>query len=75
MVREARCIGRFQSRLGPNRWGPFGLFQPVADGIKFMTKEDIVPETADWPLFNMAPLVADGARLLLVVFVAIPFGD
>ena len=69
---ERRVIGRFQSRLGPNRWGPFGLFQPVADGIKFMTKEDIVPETADWPLFNMAPVVM--ASAVLVVFVAIPFG-
>ncbi|MCH7786177.1 MAG: NADH-quinone oxidoreductase subunit H [Chloroflexi bacterium] len=41
---ERRVIGRFQSRLGPNRWGPFGLLQPLADIIKLATKEDTVPE-------------------------------
>ena len=46
---ERRTIGRFQSRLGPNRWGPFGLFQPLADGVKFLTKEDTRPATADLP--------------------------
>ena len=70
---ERRAIGRFQSRLGPNRWGPFGLFQPIADGIKLFTKEDLVPDTADWPVFTLAPIVLFAPAL--VVFVVIPFGD
>ena len=41
---ERRALARFQVRLGPNRWGPFGTLQPFADLIKLMTKEDTVPE-------------------------------
>ena len=70
---ERRMLGRFQSRLGPNRWGPFGLFQPIADGIKLFTKEDTVPETADQPVFHIAPLVLLVPGFL--VFAVIPFGD
>ena len=44
---ERRVLGRFQIRIGPNRIGPFGLFQPVADTIKILIKEDIVPLNAD----------------------------
>ena len=70
---ERRAIGRFQSRLGPNRWGPFGLLQPVADGIKLMTKEDTVPETADRPVFNLAPIALMAPTLLVVA--VIPFSE
>ena len=70
---ERRAIGRFQSRLGPNRWGPFGLLQPIADVLKLITKEDTVPETADRPVFNMAPIVLFVPALLVVA--VIPFGD
>ena len=69
---ERRLIGRFQSRLGPNRWGPFGLLQPVADGLKFLTKEDTVPASADQPVFHVAPLVMMVPGLL--VLAVIPFG-
>jgi NADH-quinone oxidoreductase subunit H len=69
---ERRAIARFQSRLGPNRWGPFGLFQPVADGLKFLIKEDTVPETADRPIFNLAPIVLLAPAFM--VFAVIPFG-
>ena len=54
---ERRVLGKFQSRLGPNRAGPFGLLQPVADAIKIMFKEDIVPENADRTIFNIAPVI------------------
>ncbi len=70
---ERRVIGRFQSRLGPNRWGPFGLFQPIADAVKVMTKEDVTPDTADWPVFTLAPIVFFVPGLL--VFAVIPFGE
>jgi NADH-quinone oxidoreductase subunit H len=55
---ERRVIGRFQARLGPNRAGPFGLLQAVADMVKILTKEDIIPSKADRLLFWLAPVVA-----------------
>ena len=70
---ERRAIGRFQSRLGPNRWGPYGLLQPFADVLKLIVKEDLVPADADRPVYNVAPI----ALLLptLLVLVVIPFGE
>ena len=70
---ERRVIARFQARLGPNRWGPFGLFQPLADLVKLITKEDLVPEGADRPVFNIAPVVLLVPALAVVAFV--PFGE
>ncbi len=67
---ERRLIGRFQVRLGPNRVGPFGLFQAIADVVKILTKEDIVPKKADKIVFWMAPLVA--LVPVLMVFAVIP---
>ena len=69
---ERRALGRFQSRLGPNRWGPFGLFQPFADLIKVITKEDIVPDSADRPMFTLAPIVLLVPGFLVVA--VLPFG-
>ena len=54
---ERRLLGRFTNRLGPNRAGPFGLLQPIADAVKLLTKEDIVPRSADRLVFNVAPVV------------------
>ena len=70
---ERRAIGRFQARLGPNRWGPFGLLQPIADILKLITKEDIIPEDADRPVFTVAPIVLLVPVLLVVAVV--PFGE
>src|SRR5215831_8870035 len=65
-ILERKGLGRIQNRYGPNRVGPFGIFQPVADGLKAMTKEDIVPRAADKVVHFLAPLV-----LVIPVFLAL----
>jgi NADH-quinone oxidoreductase subunit H len=70
---ERRVWARIQSRVGPNRVGPQGFLQWLADGVKNMLKEDIIPSAADKPLFALAPyLVVVG---FVMTFVAIPFGS
>src|SRR3954466_10706950 len=71
-VLERKILGRMQNRYGPNRVGPFGLFQPIADGIKLLIKEDIVPARADKVVHFLAPIMmAVPAILALGV---IPYG-
>ncbi len=69
---ERRLLGRFQARLGPNRTGPFGLLQPVADAIKLLSKEDLVPAEADRWVFNLAPIVM--VVPVFLVLAVLPFG-
>jgi NADH-quinone oxidoreductase subunit H len=70
---ERRMAGRMQSRIGPNRTGPQGFLQWLADGIKSIVKEDIIPSQSDRPLFRLAPyLVFTGVS---ATFVVMPFGN
>jgi NADH-quinone oxidoreductase subunit H len=71
-VLERKGLGRIQNRLGPNRVGPLGLFQPVADGIKSLTKEDIVPLSADAVVHFLAPVVLVVA--IFLGFAVLPIG-
>jgi len=70
---ERKIAGHIQQRLGPMRVGWHGLLQPLADGIKLLTKEDHIPAEADRFLFTLAPIIALVPPF--AVFVAIPFGD
>jgi len=70
---ERRGMGRMQARLGPNRTGPLGLLQPVADAMKVLLKEDIVPTKADKIVHWLAPLVA--FTPVLMIFAVVPFQD
>jgi len=62
---ERKVVARFQDRLGPNRVGPFGIIQPIADVIKLLIKEDILPVGADKFVYNLAPIMALATVLLL----------
>jgi NADH-quinone oxidoreductase subunit H len=71
-VLERKILGRIQNRYGPNRVGPFGLFQPIADGIKLLIKEDIVPARADKVVHFLAPLMMAAPAILALG--VIPYG-
>src|SRR5258708_14924239 len=72
VLAERKIAAWVQDRIGPNRVGPFGLLQPLADGLKFLLKEDIIPERVDKLLFLLAPAIAVITALL--AFAVVPFG-
>ncbi|MBL8932537.1 MAG: NADH-quinone oxidoreductase subunit NuoH [Kineosporiaceae bacterium] len=69
---ERRVVARMQSRPGPNRVGPFGLIQGLADGVKLALKEDVIPKAVDKLVFVLAPIIS--AITCFVAFSVIPFG-
>jgi NADH-quinone oxidoreductase subunit H len=72
VLAERRILAWIQDRIGPNRVGPFGLLQPLADVIKMLTKEDMIPAAADKLLFSLAPAMA--AIPAILTFAVIPLG-
>jgi NADH-quinone oxidoreductase subunit H len=73
IVYERKLLGRFQGRYGPNRVGPFGLLQPLAEIIKFATKEPFRPSTSVGLLFRLAPVIS--ILTATAAFAIVPFGD
>lgn len=69
---ERRLVAKMQTRVGPDRLGPFGVLQTVADGVKLFFKEDIEPAGVDRPVYYLAPFVS--ATVALLMFAVIPFG-
>ncbi len=72
IVFERKVVARMQQRIGPNRHGPKGWLQSLADGVKLMLKEDLIPALADKPVFILAPIVS--AVPAFIAFAVIPFG-
>ncbi len=72
ILAERKLSAWVQDRIGPNRVGPFGLLQPIADGLKFLLKEDVIPDRVDRLLYLLAPAVA--LIMPLLAFAVVPFG-
>jgi len=69
---ERKTLARMQSRIGPNRAGPWGIFQPVADGVKLIFKEELIPKDADKLLFLLAPVIT--VIPALIITAVVPWG-
>ncbi|HEY6411163.1 MAG TPA: complex I subunit 1 family protein, partial [Ktedonobacteraceae bacterium] len=70
---ERRVVAKMQGRIGPNRTGPFGLFQPVADAVKMAFKEQIVPTQAKVFIYLIAPIIS--VVVALCAFAIVPIGN
>src|SRR5512139_1769535 len=70
---ERRALAKIQVRVGPNRVGPWGLLQPVADGIKLIFKEELIPNKADKVIFVLAPVIT--VIPALIILAVVPVGD
>lgn len=70
---ERKIAAWAQDRIGPNRVGPWGLFQPIVDGLKFLLKEQVVPDHVNKPLYFLAPALA--VLTTLLAFAVVPFGS
>ncbi len=73
VLMERKVVGRIQNRWGPHRVGPYGLLQPLADGLKFIFKEDLTPPYVNRPLYIAAPMLS--LTLALTSIAVIPFGE
>src|SRR5436853_7638502 len=69
---ERKIAAWSQDRVGPNRAGPFGLIQPLADGAKMILKEDVIPDYVSKPLYILAPCLA--IIMAIIGFAVVPFG-
>src|SRR5262245_33807871 len=69
---ERKGLGRIQNRFGPNRVGPYGILQPIADGLKMLIKEDIIPRSADRTIHFLAPIALLVPTLL--AYAVLPYG-
>src|SRR5664279_619680 len=72
IVFERKVVGRMQNRIGPNRTGPWGTLQSLADGVKLAFKEEVIPLLADKPVYFLAPILS--AVPAFLAFAVIPFG-
>ncbi|MGA8128840.1 MAG: complex I subunit 1 family protein, partial [Syntrophobacteraceae bacterium] len=70
---ERKALGHFQLRYGPMRVGWHGLLQPIADGVKNIFKEEVIPENADKAVFVMAPIIS--ITMAVILLAVIPFGE
>ena len=70
---ERKVLGRFQGRYGPNRVGPFGIFQPMVDIVKLASKEDFIPRNASRMIFIIAPVISLFTAVATIAI--LPFGN